>query len=331
MEFPNLNKVSRIGLGTWAISGWMWGGTNENEALKTIYKALDMGINIIDTAPQYGFGVAEKIIGKVIDSVNREDIVIATKAGINWDESAYFWRDCSRKRILQEIENSLKRLNTEYIDLYQVHWPDPEVPIEVTAETLNELYNKGKIRAIGVSNFNIDQMERWMKVAPLHSNQLPLSIFNQSSKRYFEYCYINGIKTITYGTLAHGLLTGKITENTTFKKDDHRAQKAMFNGLNFIEHLSAVNDLKKLAREIGVSIAQLAVRWSLYQKGVSICLWGARKPEQLEEVIEIFEWIFTDNYLKEVDSIIKEKITRNIPVKKKPGPPIRSEMKYNID
>src|ERR1700681_3882575 len=173
-EIPGTSlKVSRVAIGTWAIGGWMWGGTDEAESVSTIRAALEHGVNIIDTAPVYGFGRSEEIVGKAIaEGRLRSRVLIATKAGLEW-EGGKVSRNASRARILQEIEDSLRRLRTDHIDIYQVHWPDPLVTIEETADAMHTLFNQGKIRAIGVSNFSVLQMERFRRVAPLHVLQPP--------------------------------------------------------------------------------------------------------------------------------------------------------------
>src|ERR1700719_1465870 len=171
-------KVSPVAIGTWAIGGWMWGGTDEAESIATIRTAFERGINIVDTAPVYGFGRSEEIVGKAIAEAGlRSDVLIATKAGLEWDRGRVF-RNASRARILREVEDSLLRLRTDYIDIYQVHWPDPLVTIEETADAMNGLLRQGKIRAIGVSNFSVGQIERFRSVAPLHVLQ-PHNLFER--------------------------------------------------------------------------------------------------------------------------------------------------------
>ena len=173
--------ASRIALGTWAIGGWMWGGTDEEESIRTIHAALDKGINLIDTAPVYGFGVSEEIVGKAIEQRgHREKVVIATKVGLEWHNGSVS-RNSSRARIRQEVQDSLRRLRTDYIDIYQVHWPDLSVPIEETARTMQELYKEGLIRAIGVSNYSPEQMNRFMTVSELHTVQPPYNLFEHKS------------------------------------------------------------------------------------------------------------------------------------------------------
>src|SRR3954453_18000724 len=183
MEHANIPgtslRVSRVAIGTWAIGGWMWGGTDETESIATITAALDPGVNVIDTAPAYGFGRSEELVGKAIAQGGlRSRVLIATKTGLEWENGRVF-RNASRARILREIDDSLRRLRTDHIDIYQVHWPDPLVAIEETAEAMRALFEQGKIRAIGVSNFSVDQMQRFRRVAPLHVLQPPYNLFER--------------------------------------------------------------------------------------------------------------------------------------------------------
>jgi aryl-alcohol dehydrogenase-like predicted oxidoreductase len=206
-EIPGTSlKVSPVAIGTWAIGGWMWGGTDEAESVATIRAAFEHGINIVDTAPVYGFGRSEEIVGKTIaEGRLRSDVLIATKAGLQWDGGKVS-RNASRARIMQEIEDSLRRLRTDYIDIYQVHWPDPLVTIEETAEAMHTLFKQGKIRAIGVSNFSVLQMERFRKVAPLHVLQPPYNLFERGIETdLLPYCRENKIATLGYGALCRGL------------------------------------------------------------------------------------------------------------------------------
>src|SRR5580704_6725580 len=200
MEFSKIPetsiRMSRIGLGTWAIGGWMWGGTDEEESIKTIHTAVERGVKLIDTAPAYGFGRSEEIVGRAIaDGRLRSRVVIATKAGLGWKGGKVF-RNASRDRILRESADSLRRLQTDYIDIYQVHWPDPLVPIEETAAAMQTLFDQGKIRAIGVSNFSVEQMQRFRDVAPLHVLQSPYNLFERGVEAdLLPYCRKNNIAT----------------------------------------------------------------------------------------------------------------------------------------
>src|SRR3981081_3131786 len=172
-------RVSPVALGTWAIGGWMWGGTDEAESIATIQAAFERGINLVDTAPVYGFGRSEEIVGRAIDERRLPSgVLTATKAGLEWERGRVS-RNASRARIMREVEDSLRRLRTDYIDIYQVHWPDPLITIEETADAMHTLFAQGKIRAIGVSNFSVVQMERFRRVAPLHVLQPPYNLFER--------------------------------------------------------------------------------------------------------------------------------------------------------
>src|SRR5882724_10287682 len=183
-RIPSANlQFSRIGLGTWAMGGWMWGGTDEQESIRTIHSAIDRGITLIDTAPVYGFGRSEEIVGRAVASGGRRTrAVIATKVGLDWANGQPF-RNAARRRIFAEIEASLKRLGTDVIDTYQVHWPDPTTPISETADAMAALLKQGKIRAIGVSNFSVEQMDEFALTAPIHTAQPPYNLFERQIEK----------------------------------------------------------------------------------------------------------------------------------------------------
>jgi aryl-alcohol dehydrogenase-like predicted oxidoreductase len=247
-------KVSRIALGTWAIGGWMWGGTNEDESIQTIHAALDRGINLIDTAPVYGFGRSEEIVGRALaQNGRRKQAVIATKVGLAWKDGNPY-RNGSKSRIVQEVEDSLRRLQTDVIDLYQVHWPDPNTAIEETAEAMAALYRAGKIRAIGVSNFSPEQMDAFRAVAPLHTAQPPYNLFERGiEKAVLPYCRDNGITTLVYGSLSRGLLSGRMNAETSFPADDLRHNDPKFQMPRFRQYVTAVEKLDRSHRPITAS------------------------------------------------------------------------------
>jgi aryl-alcohol dehydrogenase-like predicted oxidoreductase len=304
-------KVSPVAIGTWAIGGWMWGGSDERESISTIRAALDEhGINVIDTAPVYGFGRSEEIVGKAIaEGRLRSRVHIATKAGLEWDGGRVF-RNASRARILQEVEDSLRRLQTDYIDIYQVHWPDPLVTIEETAEAMLTLYKQGKIRAIGVSNFSVGQMERFRHVAPLHVLQSPYNLFERRIEAdLLPYCRRNKIATLGYGALCRGLLSGRMRPDTAFAGDDLRRSDPKFREPRFTQYLAAVQKLDQLAgKRFGKRVIHLAVRWMLDQ-GITTALWGARHPDQLRPTDEVTGWWLDAPAKTEIDRILRETIT----------------------
>ena len=282
-------KVSRVALGTWAMGGWMWGGTDERESIATIHAALSQGINLIDTAPAYGFGVSEEIVGAALDGV-RTEAVIATKTGLEWRDGKVY-RNATRARIMQEVDDSLRRLRTDYIDIYQVHWPDPLVPVEETAEAMRSLLEQGKIRAIGVSNFSVTQMERFRQVAPLHVLQPPYNLFERAIEAdVLPYSRANNIVTLGYGALCRGLLSGRMKPDTTFDGDDLRRIDPKFQPPRFAQYLDAVRQLDELAqRRFHRRVIHLAVRWMLDQ-GISVALWGGRHPDQVEAALGVEGW-----------------------------------------
>ena len=302
--------VSRVAIGTWAIGGWMWGGTDEAQSVSTIRAALDNGINVIDTAPVYGFGRSEEIVGKAIaEGRLRDKVVIATKVGLEWKDGKVF-RNASRGRIMREVEDSMRRLRTDYIDVYQVHWPDPLVPIEETAAAMQSLFKQGKIRAIGVSNFSVGQIEQFRNVAPLHVLQSPYNVFEREIEAdLLPYCRRNNISTFGYGALCRGLLSGRMRSDTVFTGDDLRRTDPKFQQPRFAQYLSAVQRLEQLAQgRFGKHVIQLAVRWMLDQ-GVTTALWGARHPGQLQPVDEVAGWRLDAATRAEIDRILRETIT----------------------
>ena len=303
-------KVSPVAIGTWAIGGWMWGGTDEAESIATIRSAFEHGINIVDTAPVYGFGRSEEIVGKAIaEGRLRSDVLIATKTGLQWDRGKVS-RNASRARILQEIEDSLRRLRTDYIDIYQVHWPDPLVTIEETAEAMHTLLNQGKIRAIGVSNFSVLQMERFRRVAPLHVLQPPYNLFERGIEAdLLPYCRQHKIATLGYGALCRGLLSGRMKADTVFEGDDLRRSDPKFLKPRFAQYVAAVQKLDRLAQQrFGKRVIHLAVRWMLDQ-GITTALWGARHPDQLGPADEVTGWSLDASAKAGIDRILRETIT----------------------
>jgi len=313
MEFATIPetsiRISRVGLGTWAIGGWMWGGTDEEESINAINAAIDRGVNLIDTAPAYGFGRSEEIVGRAIaDSGRRSRVLIATKAGLEWKDGKVF-RNASRERIKREIGDSLRRLQTDYIDIYQVHWPDPLVSIEETAETMQTLFDQGKIRAIGVSNFSVAQIERFRRVAKLHVVQPPYNLFEREIEaELLPYCRQSGLATLTYGALCRGLLSGKLQEDAHFEGDDLRLADPKFQPPRYAQYLAAVRRLDQFAGDnYRKRVIHLAVRWILDQ-GATTALWGARHPGQLQPIDEVFGWSLDTAAKAEIDRILREAI-----------------------
>jgi aryl-alcohol dehydrogenase-like predicted oxidoreductase len=312
MEFVDIPgtelRVSRITLGTWAIGGWMWGGTDEAESIGTIRAAFSHGINVVDTAPVYGFGRSEEIVGKALADGLRETVLIATKVGLEWHDGK-ITRNGSRERILREVEDSLRRLRTDRIDIYQVHWPDPSRPIAETAGAMRELYEQGTIRAIGVSNFSVKQMDEFRGSSPLHVLQPPYNLFERGiEKEILPYCRKHAIATLGYGALCRGLLSGRMRADTKFSGDDLRLHDPKFQPDRFPQYLAAVERLDQFARErYGTRVIDLAVRWVLDQ-GITTALWGARHPDQLLPVEAAMGWSLDAASKTDIDRILAETI-----------------------
>ena len=306
----NSAEVSRIGLGTWAIGGTEWGEVSDGDAIATCLAIFDHGINLIDTAPIYGYGRAEELVGRAMrQHGRRESFYIATKAGLEWNERGVF-ANSDPARLRKEFEGSLRRLDTEYVDLYQIHWPDTTIPMERAAETLLGLYEEGKIRAIGVSNFSAAQMDAFWSVAPLHSNQPPYNLFERAiDDEVLPYCREHGIAVLTYSSLCRSLLAGRLTLETKFPDGDVRHEDPKFQPPRFAQYLNAVGQLRDFARErYGKSVLELTVRWVLDRPGVSAALWGAKRPEQLNAVDGIFGWKLDDAAMAEMDAIVRESV-----------------------
>jgi aryl-alcohol dehydrogenase-like predicted oxidoreductase len=312
VTMKGLNRdVSRIGLGTWSIGGSMWGGTDEQAALETILEALEQGITLLDTAPVYGLGRAEELVGRALARYGkRREVIIATKVGLEWRGDQVF-RNSSKARIMKEINDSLRRLKTDYIDIYQIHWPDPLVPIEETAAAMYQLYKQGKIRAIGVSNYSLEQLNLFRQAAPLHTVQPPYNLFERGVERdVLPYCRIHGISTLTYGSLCRGLLSGKMKLNSEFRGDDVRKIDPKFRLPRYAQYLQAVERLDRFAQaNFGKRVLELAMRWALDQPFVTVALWGARHPKQLTPIVDVNGWKLDLAALKAIDEIVRDSVT----------------------
>jgi aryl-alcohol dehydrogenase-like predicted oxidoreductase len=307
-------EVSRIGLGTWAIGGSEWGPVAEDAAIATCLSAVERGINLIDTAPIYGRGRAEEIVCKVMRAHGRRDaFFIATKAGLQWNERGVF-ANSTPERLRREIEDSLRRLGTDYIDLYQVHWPDTLVPVAEVAGVLAGFQREGKVRALGVSNFNAAQMQEFRSVVPLASDQPPYNIFERDIDREtLPWCAANGIAVLTYSSLCRSLLGGRMHRGMTFEAGDIRAVDPKFQEPRFDQYITAVERLTELARfRFGKSMAQLAVRWVLDRPGITVALWGAKRPDQLDAAAGVMGWKLDPATMTEIDRIVAEAVTHPV-------------------
>jgi aryl-alcohol dehydrogenase-like predicted oxidoreductase len=303
-------SVSRIVLGTWVTGGWAWGGADEEASKAAILRALELGINFIDTAPVYGFGKSEEVIGAALaDWGSRDSVVVATKCGLEWDEKERIRRNSTPERIQREVEDSLHRLGVEYIDLYQIHWPDAQTPFEVSMETMVRLQEEGKIRFIGLSNFKPDQIQSCLDAGPIHSLQPPYNLFERDAdSEILPFCQQHNIATLVYGGLCRGLLTGKFTGSEEFPRGDLRKGDPKFKPDRFRQYVKAVEDFRKLASHYGRTPAQFALRWALQQPGITTIIAGARTSAQVDDNIGISGWEISQEDLKKVDEILAKRI-----------------------
>lgn len=303
-------QISKVTLGTWAIGGWMWGGTDEKTSIKTIHAALDKGVNCIDTAPVYGFGASESIVGKALaEYPGRGAVHISTKCSLQWSDDGQVTRNASRQRIMQEVEDSLQRLGVDAIDIYFIHWPDESVPVEETTGAMVDLLRQGKIKSVGVSNYSTQQMDAFRKYCPLHCAQPPYNIFERDiEKDVLPYCKHHGVLSVTYGALCRGLLSGRMSKDREFTGDDLRKSDPKFQGQRFAQYLAAAERLKNLARErYDKDLLPFAVRWVLDSTG-GVALWGAREPGQMDPLDEVMGWSLDPAGMRAVDDILAETV-----------------------
>jgi aryl-alcohol dehydrogenase-like predicted oxidoreductase len=306
-------RASRIALGTWAIGGWMWGGTDEERSIATIRAAVAQGVNLIDTAPVYGFGASEEIVGRAVAAIGgREKLLLSTKCTLDWKDGRVF-RNGSGEHILREVEDSLRRLKTDWIDIYFIHWPDCRRGVAEAAKTLRELFEAGTIRAIGVSNFTPDQMRVFADESPLHLCQPPYNLFERGIENGVQgWCERSGVTLMTYGALCRGLLSGRMTMERTFSGDDLRQADPKFQAPRRARYLAAAARLSELARtRYGKSLAAFSVRWVL-ERGVPITIWGGRTPEQMAPLAEVFGWSMDLATLSAVDGILAEEVPETV-------------------
>ncbi|HEY0246608.1 MAG TPA: aldo/keto reductase [Mucilaginibacter sp.] len=309
MEYRKLGEtdlsVSAITFGAWAAGGWMWGGNDDKEAIEAMKTGYDMGMTSIDTAPIYGQGKSEELVGQAIKGISRDKVQILTKFGMRWDDIkgslAFKSKDNSGKdidiykyagkdSIIKECEDSLKRLGTDYIDLYQIHWPDVTTPIDETMETLQLLKQQGKIREAGVSNYNAQQMQEAGKSIQLASNQVPFSMVNRGiEKEVVPYAIEHKIGILAYSPMERGLLTGKIKPGQKFDEGDHRAGLKYFKDENIKRTNAFLEKIKPLADDKNATLGQLVIRWTIERPGITIALVGARNAEQTKQNAKAIE------------------------------------------
>lgn len=299
-------SISTIGYGCWAMGKAFWGDdVVDDESVSAVKLAFSLGVNFYDTAQAYGCGHSEKVLAQGIAGLAREEVILATKTGLQWDAEGKIGRNSSPEYVVSSLEDSLDRLQTDYIDLFQVHWPDPDVPIKDTAAAMKQCLDSGKIRAVGVSNYSVEQMAQFMAVCPLHSLQPPYSLLTRDIEaEVLPFCRANNIGVLAYSPMARGLLTGKYDANATFPETDGRHGSAMWQGERLARNVAAVRELAGVAEESGRTVAQLALAWVLSQDGLTCALAGTKRPDQIRETAEASGWRLDAAALARIDEII---------------------------
>jgi aryl-alcohol dehydrogenase-like predicted oxidoreductase len=320
MELRRLGKsdvmVTSMAFGAWAVGGWMWGGSEETTSIRAIKAAYDCGITTIDTAPVYGFGRSEELVGKAMEGVARDKYQILTKFGLNWQtqEGEPFFdttdnegkplkmhKWSSRQKVMQECEDSLTRLKTDYIDLYQIHWPDNTTPISETFEAVQRLIEQGKVRAAGVCNYNVEQVDEALKTIQLASNQVPYSMVNRDIEQdVIPQAIEKGLGIIPYSPLQRGLLTGKIKPGYKFSEGDTREGNRFYTDENIIRTNKLLEEIKPIAERYNATLGQLVINWTINRPGIACVLVGARDDNQVKDNVKALSFTLTKEELDEI-------------------------------
>lgn len=322
MQYRNLGDsdlaVSVVTFGAWAVGGWMWGGAERKEAIKAIRSAYDFGVTSIDTAPVYGQGESEEIVAEAIKGLPRDKLQLLTKYGMRWDdkkgELAFkskdnegrdidIYRYAGKESVIKECEDSLRRLGTDYIDLYQIHWPDTTTPIDETMEAVAMLIQQGKVRHAGVCNYSAAQVKEARKYIDIVSNQVPYSmILRDIESELVPYCVENNIAILAYSPLQRGLLTGKIKPGHEFAEGDHRAGLYYFKDKNIENVDTFLDSIQSIAIEKEATLSQVVIRWTVEQPGITIALVGARNADQSVQNAKALEVNLVPGEIRSINS-----------------------------
>ncbi len=311
LGFSDLH-LTTVGLGTWAIGGpwqWGWGPQDDAESLTAIRRALDLGINWIDTAPAYGLGHSEEIIGQAVAG-RRDQVIIATKCSLVWDETGKVDARLEAKSVRREAEDSLRRLGVEVIDLYQIHWPNPDEDVEEGWSTIADLIREGKVRYGGVSNFNVDQLKRIQPIHPVASLQPPYSMLRREVEdELLPYCAANDIGVVVYSPMQAGLLTGRFTRERVagLPDGDWRKRNKHFQEPQLSANLAPVDKLRPIAERNAKTLAQLAIAWVLRRSELTAAIVGARRPSQIEETVQAGDWNLSAEDIAEIDALLADR------------------------
>lgn len=305
-------NLTPVGFGAWAIGGgnweYAWGPQDDAESVASIEKALDLGINWIDTAAIYGLGHSEEIVAKAVKNLSKKPYLF-TKCSMRWDKDRQIFRSLKSQSLREELENSLRRLQVETIDLYQIHWPNPEEEIEEGWETLAGFQKEGKVRYIGVSNFSVEQMKKVQTIVPITSLQPPYSMLNRNVEaEILPFCLENNIGVINYSPMASGLLTGKMTAERVEKmpEDDWRRKAPQFNEPKLSRNLRLVELLREIGRPHGVEPGVVAVAWTLHHPAITAAIVGARRPDQVEGTIPAAIFRLKEDEYRRIQEFLEE-------------------------
>ncbi len=316
-QFKNSDlKISAITFGAWAIGGWMWGGADRNDALDAIDAAIDAGITTIDTAPVYGFGQSEEIVGQAIKG-KRDKLQILTKYGLRWDgtKGQHFFRSTSndgspieiykfagKESVIQECEFSLKNLGTDYIDLYQIHWSDPTTPIQEAMEAMDILIRQGKVRYAGVCNFDDQLVAETLKYHPIISDQVPYSMVKRDiENKLIPYCLKNNIGILAYSPLQRGILTGKIVNGHRFNPGDTRPTTPYYKEPNLSRIIAFTESIQPIAEAHDATIGQVVINWTIQQPCITSALVGARNRIQVSDNVKAIDFMLTKKEIAEIN------------------------------
>ncbi|MEE8291151.1 MAG: aldo/keto reductase [Candidatus Tectomicrobia bacterium] len=306
-------QVSAIGFGCWELGGG-YGKVDESEYTPAVHRAIDLGINCFDTAEAYGFGVSERALARALGE-RRQDVMVVTKFGVGYQEAAPSFRDSSRQRLMDSIEKSLSNLNTDYVDVYMVHWPDIRTPFDETMRAFDDIVLQGKARFVGISNLRLQQLETCMQTRRIDVVQYCWNMLDRRmSKDIYPYCHEHNIGVMAYGSLAYGMLTGTFTAQMEFDAGDWRRQRGRMGAINLFQHvfapehfprnLQAVEELKAIAAEYGKTLPQLGLRWTLANPVIGVALVGCRTPTEVEENIGALGWSISATDMAEIDALL---------------------------
>jgi len=310
-------EVTAIGLGCWVMGGWMWGGADDEQSVGAVRRAVELGVNFIDTAPVYGHGRSEEMVGRALEGL-RDQVVVATKCGLVWPpregrnhfvgpDGVPIFHNLEPDSIIAECEASLRRLKTDVIDVYQCHWPDPGTSLDDTMPALLKLREQGKIRAIGLSNFSVERIQQCLANGRIDSDQPQYNMLDRTIEaKILPFCRENGIGIIAYSPLGRGILTGKVTMDRTFEEGDHRANLPWYRPANRKRVLAFLDQLRPIADGHGATLAQLAANWVIRQEGVTTAICGARHPDQVEENVKAGELKLADDELATIRELLDE-------------------------